>query len=959
MSDDGVRSKKKKGARVSFDEDTVGPERGEDSPTSSRGGGMESSRWSGTTAAANEQDYGLKPMPALPSFGSIRSQRRQEEPEMIEKVTETAPSSMSTSISTLAEPMGPSSDHALGGIFARDYATKQATEPKSRSAEPTNAASFSTTQAPATISADSSSSTFDSDQSRDNTGSKPSPQVEPQRSSSVSSHTLAFAASIVGGAESKTPRDDAIPSISLEPPTPKAEEYQEEPDYVMPGGWDEDAFHRARTGPVETKQWIAEPTAEPKPSTTSAPEPVAVEAAQSTVTDIPTARPRPGRQLTAVTEEGSSDDDDSIYSDAEENLDEDDRGFASLNAIANSPVAPSSPRMAISTPPDSPVTAAPTQQGRLSNWMPGQSVESSPSDTAEDWNQSRAYWSSLNEQRKQQLEQEALTASSPSVQPAISQPALSEPASSEPSQASPAPKPKKKMNVVAQQSSSAPLAAPKVSGPRSQQQSQPKASAMRQSMRTPFEPTAAEQPATHMRKSMRGDDNARTMRGGNTMRTSMRSAEPETGRPASPPPQPPAARGALQKKNIPLAPTMRSIPPPQTATAAKNRASAMPALGRTMSDDSVASASSFRKQRRRTSDTSNSGRYSMKRSMRGSSQPAPIEQRPVSPTPPPTKSSRFSIRSLSPTGSFMRRPMTGSAIRASLDTGAPTLRQQTAKPEKTTKLPGFGKSSKPKAPAPKPASEYKSRFGDSSDEEDARPTFRSRFADSDDEDDAPVPTGLTPVRGIPRRAGDEDRESTDLSDEESDSERRPKQHPPVPTSAEISQAAAARPMTNGNPQGAALASGSLRTSDKTAELPNGFPGNKPKPKRGFFGMGKKKAASEPLGRPITPVNAKQMADNAMAQSPSGAASPRSPRLHRRNTPTMQRMESDTWPLPAPPAIGGEERPATADGAPVVAKPQRPEMGTRRSTYDEKGNVLGRNGKKKKFQFLRKAFRLDD
>ncbi|EON65702.1 hypothetical protein W97_04941 [Coniosporium apollinis CBS 100218] len=952
MSDDGARPKKKKGARVSFDEDTVGFDRGDDSPTSSRGGGMESSRWSGTTAAANEQDYGLKPMPALPSFGSIRSQRRQEEPEIIEKVTETAPSSMSTSISTLAEPMGPSSDHAVGGIFARDYATKQTTESKRRSAEPANAVSVN--PAPATTS--SSSSTFDSDQSRDNTGSKPSPQVEPQRSSSVSSHTLAFAASIVGEAESNPSHDDGIPSISLEPPTPKAEEYDEAPDYVMPGGWDEDAFHRARTGPVETQQWIAEPTAEPKSSTETAAEPVAVEAAPVAVTDVPPiARPQRGRQLTAVTEEASSDDDDSIYSDAEENLDEDDRGFSSLNAIANSPIGPSSPRMAVATPPDSPVVAAPPQQGRLSNWLPSQSVESSPSDTAEDWNQSRAYWSSLNEQRKQQLEHEALAASSPSVQPA-----LSEPAPSEPTQALPASKPKKRINAVPQQAPPTPLAASKASAPRSQQPSQPKAPAMRQSLRAPFEPTAAEQPATHMRKSMRGDDAARTMRGGNTMRTSMRSVEPESARPASPPAQAPAARGALQKKNIPSAPTMRSIPPPQTATAAKNRASAMPALGRKMSDDSVASASSFRKQRRRTSDTGGAGGYTMKRSMRGSSQPAPIEQRPVSPTPPPTKSSRFSIRSLSPTGSFMRRPMTGSAIRASLDTGAPTLRPQSAKPEKASKISGFGKSSKPKAPAPKAASRYESRFGDSSDDEDARPTFRSRFADSDDEDDAPVPTGLTPVRGIPRRAGDEDRDSTDLSDEESDSGRRPKQHPPVPTSADVSQAASARPMTNGNPQGAALASGTLRDSSKpTAELPNGFPGTKPKPKRGFFGMGKKKPASEPLGRPITPIDAKQMADNAMAQSPSGAASPRSPRLHRRNTPTMQRMESDTWPLPAPPAIGGEERPATADGAPVVVKPQRPEIGARRSTYDEKGNVLGRSGKKKKFQFLRKAFRLDD
>lgn len=67
-----------------------------------------------------------------------------------------------------------------------------------------------------------------------------------------------------------------------------------------------------------------------------------------------------------------------------------------------------------------------------------------------------------------------------------------------------------------------------------------------------------------------------------------------------------------------------------------------------------------------------------------------------------------------------------------------------------------------------------SRFEDSDGEEDEGPmqTFRSRFADSSDEDE-PGPNTLRPVRGIPRRHGVQDGESTELEDSSDEERRRP------------------------------------------------------------------------------------------------------------------------------------------------------------------------------------------
>lgn len=71
---------------------------------------------------------------------------------------------------------------------------------------------------------------------------------------------------------------------------------------------------------------------------------------------------------------------------------------------------------------------------------------------------------------------------------------------------------------------------------------------------------------------------------------------------------------------------------------------------------------------------------------------------------------------------------------------------------------------------------FSSRFDDSDDDgygaDDHAHNFRSRFADSSDEEDRPGKNTLRPVRGIPRRHGKEDGESTELEDSSDDEGRR-------------------------------------------------------------------------------------------------------------------------------------------------------------------------------------------
>lgn len=969
-SEEGSRKPgNKKSARVSFGDEVEIPEI---PPTT----GLTTSKYAERPSFENDSDFEMSPRPELPSFGSVRGRSRQAPPaEPIIKVTETVPSSVSTSISTLP-PLEHSSDHALGGILKDDLTRQvvQGAPAREEGIDPNEPLPPEVTSVEGTGYVSDPDSSSDEDipiiapePARHLPVTNIESKAEQVPSKPALSEPIKFATQEPLEPVSKEEKEAQaqgtmpVPDIAIQPATPAATEEADKDEwaFVMPGGfagsWEDEPVATIPVAPTEVK--------EPPPSSQSVEPPVA------SASGIDNSQLFPE----TIHEEGSSDG-DSIYSDAEEEL-SDRENFASLDAIVESPIVQTSTYRP-TTPPKSPLREA-------------LDFDASPTD----WNETKAYWSGLSEKRKQELERQAEAQRTTEVGASPLEPQKRR---------------KKKAATAAQLATTIePEARPRqkqhpakidTSGRQrvsreSQGSPQKEEHHMRKSMRgPPPEPTRE----THMRQSMRTG----------AFPTSMRGSVPGGGLGPSKWGNQPAQehRGALQKKNI-------AAGRPATAGAAGAGAAmmttpmTMPALVRS---DSSASDSSF-KRLRPTSVTSDGERYNMRRTMRGSSgpqrgvpaAPRPAQAAPVRtlrPSSPPERpatatagsSKRFSLRSLSP-------PARRAPRNASLDI-TPTQRPQTSGTLRESKSPTrfslFNREPKAKAPAaalPKPGPPkaarptFKSRFSaDSADSSPAaRTKFTSRFADSDDDDDSVA--DLTPVRGIPRRPGEEDRESTDLEDESGDE----------PGALQSPKRAAASSSTDIQTEGTALAAGSMRglsSSKHAAPAANAPMAAAPavqtpkKEKRSFFGLGPRKrtASVDTASASSTPLKAQQILGT------SSPAQPRSPKLQRRSTPqSLTKLGSDQWPLPPPPAMkhlaGEEDRPNTSDGAPVGADIGRPDMGNRRSTVDganlmsqsqarelrfDEGSIVSANEalgrrttaekeKKKKFGMLRKAFKLND
>jgi serine/arginine repetitive matrix protein 2 len=508
-------------------------------------------------------------------------------------------------------------------------------------------------------------------------------------------------------------------------------------------------------------------------------------------------------------------------------------------------------------------------------------------------------------------------------------------------------------------------------------------------------------PASSMRTSMRGEQPSAPS---HTMRHTMRGTNGPSGLAASRfahEEAPHQHKGALQKRNIPSAPRPTSsggLANSRHAPAKIEIPIKPPPLP--SGYDSDASESSFRRERRRPS--SSGGGFAMRRTMRGGPTPgAPAPSlRPQS--PPESKSSKFRIRSMSPAGSLSRKSLrdhstgydssnttptkekTGFFGRSKKGKGIPPVPALPAAMSQSTPKSSSGKS--PNMPKLNlGTSKFKSRFADSSDEDEDEPrtrmTFKSRFADSDDESDPDIsfqnvqlPPGLTPVRGIPRRPGEEDGDSTDLEDEESDVEAQVKKG--------AGNVRSTGEKVNGVAGGAGknLEKGTLRGSihatqeerpieaSTTTTITGGKEAGvtKQKSKRSFFGFGKRKdkdkdslrsgqlstvperSTPPPTTAPTQPMLDKATKDEEIeAETPASPISPiaasptsptrsRSPKLQRRSAP--QRVMSDSWPLP--PASAEDERPGTADGVPGIdfkaseSLAKRPTFGQRISSFGQ-------------------------
>ncbi|KAG9206521.1 hypothetical protein G6514_003353 [Epicoccum nigrum] len=964
-SESGV-GKKKKTARVSFEQEPAIAGHAAygdmDSPVSPAGPTPSKP----SPVVQDEFEDFMKPRPALPSFGSVRDKsRHQIEDESPQKVTETVSTPMSASVASVGEPLEPSSDLGLGNIVAQDFAAK--------------APAASDPLPPQVTSVEGSGYVSDPNESTDDESSvrkhaDPAPIVQPQTLPDSEPKSLL---SPTSGETSKLPAISEqvveVPNIAVSPATPSPSDHPEPKFQSMsaPGGWSDDeesqldrtTYGLVQFAPIET----------------------------------PASMQQQFNQLPSTPQLGGNetDDDSSVYSDAYEDPSDMDAGYGSINAIVESPVVGSSPGLMASRWASNSVTDSPTPQSKGDTLA---SEQGQPMDThTSEWEAARAHWSGINRPRDHndqptlQLPTHAQTVAARVLQAPVQEDELRSTKKDVKQNG-----PKVSVDSTPRVSMSEAPARMSTSSQPSQTLNKPLKSALKKTTQSPASPLPAQASGSgvpQMRMSMRGAAPRAPSSGQSQMRTTMRGnsspaprAAPQMrtsmrGDPAPPmnmasrqnTPAETKTRGALQKKYIPVAATATNTRP-QSLPAATKRTMAAPAP--TYDSDSDASASSFQRTRARRNGGGGFSRTSMRGPAAGptlrASAPAPAlaQVRSISPprapqanmrqsmrpsSPEPVKSSRFSIRSLSPAGRFRKKQKDEPPV--------PALPKQAKQPKATV-------------PTPAKSNAFKSRFADSSDEDDNGPRrFTSRFADSDSEPEPyELPPGLAPVRGIPRKAGEEDGDSTDL--EEEVEEARP------------SASAVTNGHTNGtsNGQGTTLAAGSLRDSKYAPSAPV------TKEKRGFFGMGKKKKAQvisaptstqvsqasgpaspssdiplppqprdrEP-GGPLTPIGEDEdkelgASPQAVTASPQVKQAPRSPKLQRRSTPD--------WPLPPPP-ITGEQRPMSSDG---VAR--RPRFGKRQSSnvstatspvLDAQGRSVsfGRTGKKKKFQGLRRVFGLND
>ncbi|KAI7351333.1 hypothetical protein KC336_g22512, partial [Hortaea werneckii] len=192
-SQEGLLPKKKKKARVSFDD------KPEDIDAGNAASPPKAINRERSPAAENDMEDLMKPRPALPSFGSVRRSSGRSEPEPAQKVTEMAP-----------EGQEQSSDHAIGGIVA-DSHTEKANEDEPLPPEVL-----------------SKEATYESDGTEDEF--KPETESTPARALTTDEMVQAtndaepvggeFATSTARRLAADRLAQNDMPSINLDPPTP-------------------------------------------------------------------------------------------------------------------------------------------------------------------------------------------------------------------------------------------------------------------------------------------------------------------------------------------------------------------------------------------------------------------------------------------------------------------------------------------------------------------------------------------------------------------------------------------------------------------------------------------------------------------------------------------------------------------------------------------------------------------
>ncbi|KAK6070773.1 hypothetical protein SCUP234_10051 [Seiridium cupressi] len=725
----------------------------------------------------------------------------------------------------------------------------------------------------------------------------------------------------------------------------------------------------------------------------------------------------------------------SIYSDAYEDVSdvEDGGGFQSLNAVVESPVtkplqADRVPEPAVERNQSAEVAPF-TQNSAAATQAFGLTYPET------DWEQAKSFWRGLTAEKRRQLEIEAMEdAAADGDQEELQTPtrklsnrikktaeqrlatAVAQAAQAQAAQAQAA------QAQAAQAQTIAPM-----ENPKQENRVNPERTYMIQpGSRANHEPLSPVKSAGHARTSSRGEQSQAAKSGILTknnpgqvhIRSSMRGEPPQS------------AKSRTVSQNVPgevhIRKSMRpgstngdasrriSSPPervtspsatvrPRTAGAPEDKATRR---GRAASNEVAASAAAAFSRttvpapQRRGSDASDSSfkrarpnaseSTTFRRTMRHGAAPAQPHAFPEA-----TKdSSRFSLRSLSPSGSTFHRssaaaPPVSTGMRRSLRSGSVSSKDSK---RASVQFPSFGRPSG-KAAAKK-TNAGSSRFGDSSDEEEPTPRFRSRFDDSSDEDDVrpgsssrPLAKGTlrgsttaptNPKKATPPVVEEEAEDSPDLPD----SDDEPSMQLPSPLRSPGNTASAFRPGLNQR------ASSGIGTS--TLQRQRSGPGTlaasstapvavRPASERRSSFMSnilRRNKKADKAGKITRPelMDSPARRDTKFERSTDelrtlrGDSRPTSPKLQKRNTFSR----GDSWPLPE----GAEDvRPTTAGGRVNGSAAQRPDFAGRRSTSLGIPGLKQPSGhgvadetildghdptkKKKKFGALRRMFRLDD
>lgn len=989
-----ITGPRKKSVRVSFDDRTMATVVGESAPA----GGEDSPNppsppevkrpWYSNIGRSKRREYALeddeimKPRPALPSFGSVREKRIKdlEERPLVQPIKpsysptipsspELHPSKPSISGDTGTPEdlsLGQSNDHVIGSILAQEHTSRNAPN-ISRFREPLPPV-VTSVEGSGYISDSLKSSDSDDDLLNSVAGASDTEEIPSTQPTQLETQDNSLNNSAI--LEEKRPTDSEvsaqngtplppqdIPEIAITQPSPKVPEQSssaanklEERYFDLPGGFPNDESTSSRDTQTTTKFGINEATSDSAP-TIFEPKAVVHHVQSESL---------PQTTLTTTTALGSgdnnsTDDSASLYSDACEDLSDMD-GFMSIDAVVESPVSNKTPSQLPELPGDVPEQVDMGNPYDEFNQTPPITKSPEPPRDKDDWEQAKAFWRSLSAEKRRQLEREAIEEAGTEGDREDASPIRRNSSRKKTTQRQP-------IAIEPQSQTSTPPAEPTLgANPDRTYMVQPGSKANHE----PITPTAT---SSRMRSSLRA---AQPDQSG--LRKTMRS-QPGTGQAN----RPSTSHGVPREKPT----SVLSKPNQRQSAAAATQAShnttskpvlpiEKPTLQRRGSD---ASDSSFKRSRA----TRNSGGFSMRNSMRpttssGASQGA-------------TKGSgRFSLRSLSPTGSAIRQGSatntTGAAqggmMRHSLRSSSVSSQDRI---RSSIHFPSFGRSNR--GPNTK-RSNRSSRFGDSDDEDEGGvPNFRSRFDDSSDEESirpgtssqarplskgtlrasAPPAAGFRKSTPVPELDEDSPQLPEELSDNEMPSPLQSPRKGNVVGGAGL-------PRSTG-----ALGTGTLTRSrsgrggfNSSVSMPAVSTHNRRSSLMGILRRNKKADQTGGIQRSQLTESAARR-DTKLERSNeqlSGLRSPTSPRLQKRNSV----KRDSTWPLDE--HIGGEGVKRSSSAANLVdqsSMTQRPDLNGRRTVsmglptpYDNDDNVTVdgvSHKKKKKFGTLRRMFGLDD